>query len=80
MRQVTGEPEQLELEREREWVERRLCGRPARNRVETLEEARQRREGTLVALLLREEAQHRLGAHEPDTEPVGLVPHLVMRP
>ena len=69
MRQEPGQPEQLELEREHERVE----AGPRSSRwlvlVERVEEARQREERTLVALLLREQAQHRLEADEPDLKP-----------
>ncbi len=72
MWQVAGQPQELELEREREWVERG----PALARgqlLEQLEEARQRLERARVRLLFREQAQHRLRADEPDTEAVALL-------
>src|SRR5207249_1363604 len=69
VREVAGEPEQLELERERKRVEPRLTG-AARNGVRQVEEAGQCPEGSLVRLLLLEQLQHRFGAGEPDAEPV----------
>ena len=75
VRQVAGEPEQLELERERERVERRPRRARGSSSSSDVEEARQRRERALVPLLLGEEAQHRLGADQPDAEPVRLLAH-----
>ena len=69
VRQVAGDPEELQLEREHERVERRALG--ARRRlVEQVEEARERGERPLVRLGLAEEAQHRLGADQPHVEAV----------
>src|SRR5215831_4445177 len=72
VRQVAGEPEQLQLEGEDERIE---TGRPPcrAHRVEEVEKPRERLKGPLVCLLLGEEAQHRLGAHEADAEPVRLL-------
>jgi len=73
MRQVAREPEQLELEREPERVERRPRT-AVRRVVEKIEEARHRGERALVRLLLTEEAQHRLGADHPDGKAVVVLP------
>ena len=70
MRDVAGEPQELELERERERVERCASARAGRDRVHRDEEARQRLERALVPLLLDEEPQHRLRPDEPDREAV----------
>jgi hypothetical protein len=78
MREIPGEPEQLELEREPERVERRT-GVHRREAVEEIEEPGQRLEGPRVCLLLGEQAQHRLRAEQPDPEPVLLLPRLAMR-
>jgi len=69
VRQIAGEPEELQLEREGECVDRRPL-RGLRGLVEQIEEARQRREGPLVPLLLGEEPEHRLGADQADAEAV----------
>ncbi len=79
MREVAGEPEELELERERERVERGPLGRAARQLVEQVEEPRQRLERARVPLLLVEQAQHRLGTDEPDAEPVRVLTGACMR-
>src|SRR5262249_12100861 len=74
VRKVAREPGELELERERERVERG----PAAGRldlVEEVEEARERRERPLVPLGLAEEPQHRLRPDQPDAEPVRLLPY-----
>ena len=80
MRRVAREPQQLELEPERERVERRTGRRAACERVHQVEEARDRLEGPCVRLLLREQAQHRLGTDEADAEPVLVRPGRVVRP
>jgi hypothetical protein len=78
VRQVAGEPEQLELERERERL--KLVGRrPRRQLVQQVEKAGQRLEGARARLLLRVEAKHRLGADQPDAEPVRVFAGRVMR-
>ena len=59
MRQVAGEPEQLELEGEHKRIEGRALG-AFRQLVEEVEEARDRGEGALAGLLLAEAAEHRL--------------------
>ena len=69
MRQIAGEPEELQLEREGECVDRRPL-RDLRRLVEQIEEARQRGERSLVSLLLGEEPEHRLGADQADAEAV----------
>ena len=79
MRDVPGEPQQLELEPEGHWIERGTPARARRNRIHRREEPRQRLEGTLVALLLDEEAQHGLGADEPDREAVRILACGTMR-
>ena len=73
VRDVAGEPQQLELERERDRIERGTSARARRDRVDRGEEPRQRLERALVALLLDEEPQHRLGADEPDREAVRIL-------
>ena len=80
MRQVAGEPEQLELEGEAERVERRPGGRQASGLVQEVEEAGQRAEGPRIRLLLGEEPQHRLRPDEPDREPVGVLARRAVRP
>ena len=72
MRQIAGEPEELELERERERIERRPLG-GVRRVVEHVEEADERGERALVLLLLGEEPEHRLGADQADAQPVEVV-------
>ena len=69
MRQVAGEPEQLELEREDERIERRppVAGL---HLVEEVEEAREGDKGPVVPLLLREELQHGLEADEADRQTI----------
>ena len=79
VRQVAREPEQLELERERERVERG-ARRARAGLVERVEEARQRGERALVPLLLGEEAEHRLGADQPDAQAVRLLADGAVRP
>ncbi len=79
VRDVAGEPQKLELERERERIERRASPHACRNRVHCREEPRQRLERALVALLLDEEPQHRLGADEPDGEAVRILARRPMR-
>ena len=78
VRQVAGQPEQLELEREPERVEGRPVG-GVRRVVEKIEEARQRDERPLVRLLLAEQPQHRLGADHPDREAVVVLARLAVR-
>ena len=79
MRQVARDPEQLELERERERVEG-WARRARAGLVQRVEEARQRDERAVVALLLGEEAEHRLGADQPDAQAVGLLANRAVRP
>src|SRR5262249_60328435 len=75
LRQIAGHPEQLELEREPQRVKLGALGwRAALDAVEEVEEASQRQEGAVVALLLGEEAQRGLGADEPDGEAAGGLP------
>ena len=62
MREVAGEPEQLQLKGEDERVERGLGRKRGLDVVEEVEEARQRIEGGRVGVLLDEEAKHRLEA------------------
>ena len=79
VRQVARQPEQLQLEGERERVERGPLRR-VRRLVEQVEEARQRGERALVRLLLGEQAQHRLGADQAGGEPVVVVACRLVRP
>src|SRR4051795_1935274 len=62
VREVAREPEQLQLKREDERVERRLGGQRRLDVVEKVEEARERIEGGRVRVLLDEEAEHSLEA------------------
>ena len=78
MREITGQPEQLQLEGECERVERRATGQRLEV-VEEIEEARERLKRARIRLLLREEAQHRLRAEQADSEPVLLLARLVVR-
>src|SRR5919197_2767843 len=79
MRQVPGQPEQLQLERERERVERGPNRRETRRRVEQIEKPRECAERALVGLLLDEQAQHRLGADQPDVESIRVIANELMR-
>ena len=79
VREVPGEPEELELERERQRVERGPAAQAGRQRVEDGQEARHRLERALVPLLLDEEPEHRLRADEPDGEPVRILARRPMR-
>src|SRR5206468_625062 len=72
LREIAGQPEQLELKGERQRVERRTSAQAGRNRVDCGEEARDRLEGTLVLLLLDEQSEHGLGPDEPDREAIGV--------
>ena len=72
VRHVAGDPQQLQLEREHDRVERGARAGPRRDVVERVEEPGQRGEGLLVRLLLGEEPQHRLEPDHADLEPVGL--------
>src|SRR5690606_12293397 len=80
VREVAGEPEELQLKGERERVDgvRRLD--PDRPAVEEVEEPRQRLERRRLRLGLGVEPQHRLGADEADPEAVRLLSHLAVRP
>ena len=79
VRQVAGEPQQLQLEREPERVERRPAAGDRRRVVEQVEEPRQRVERALVRLGLAEEPQHRLGADQPDVQAVAVLAGRVVR-
>ena len=70
---VAGEPQKLQLKGECEWIEPGTTSRAGRQSVDSREESRERLERALILLLLDEEAQHRLGADEPDREPVGIL-------
>ena len=78
VREVAREPQQLELEGERERLVRRAGGGRLRV-VEQVEEARQRGERARVPLLLAEEAEHRLRADEARAEPVRVLARRVVR-
>ena len=62
----------------RERIQRRASGERLEV-VEQVEKTRQRLKRPRVRLLLREEAQHGLGAEQADTEPVLLLARLVVR-
>src|SRR6185503_17802717 len=62
VREVAREPEQLQLEREYERVERGLGGQRGLDVVEEVEETSQRIEGGRIRVLLDKEAEHRLEA------------------
>ena len=72
MREVAREPQELELEREDERVERGLGGQSGLDSVEKVEEARQRVERSGVRVLLDEEAEHRLEADVADRHSVAV--------
>ena len=61
-------------------IERGPGGREIRRVVECVEEACQRKERTLVPLLLGEEPQHRLEPDESDLQAVRLAPRAVVAP
>ena len=73
VREVPREPQELELERKCQRVERRAAAHAGRQRVQDGQEARHRLERALVPLLLDEEPEHRLRADEPDGEPIGIL-------
>src|SRR6266516_3434455 len=79
VRQVSRQPEQLQLEREHERVEARRALDGAQL-VEEVEESHERAERPLVRFLLGEQAQHRLGADEPGAETVRVLTRLPVRP
>jgi hypothetical protein len=70
VRHVPGEPKELQLEREREWIEPGAAAQAGGDRVHRGEEPRQSLERALVPLLLDEQPEHRLGADEPDREAI----------
>ena len=72
MREVAGEPEELELEGEHERVEGGLSGKPRLDGVEEVEEAGQGVERARVRVPLEEEAQHGLQADVADRKPVAV--------
>ena len=78
MRQVAGQPEQLELEGECKRVQRRTGGERLEV-VEQVEKARQRLKRARVRLLFREKAQHRLGAEQAHPKPVLLLARFMVR-
>jgi len=80
VRQVTGEPEQLQLEREPERVELRPSPGAVLEPVEEAEEPGQRLERARVRLRLGEQPQHRLEADQADPEAVGVLARGVVRP
>ncbi len=79
VRQVTRQPEELELERERERFERRAAVVRDARLVEQVEEARERDERALVRLRLREQAQHRLDADQTGAQAIRLLPRRTVR-
>ena len=79
VRRIARDPEELELEREHDGVERGAGARLGRRRVERVEEPRQRGEGALVRLLLREQPQHRLEPDQSDLEAVRVAADRVVR-
>ena len=80
VRQVARDPEQLELEREPERLERRPPVGGMARVVEEVEEARHRGERPLVRLLLAEQAQHRLRADHPHGKAVVVLTCFSVRP
>ena len=79
VRHVAGDPEQLELKREDDRVERRAGSTLQGSLVESIEKPRQRQKRLLVRLLLGEELQHRLEPDQPHLEPVRLGADPVVR-
>ena len=80
MRQVAGEPQELQLEGERERIERGPSGPLASRRppVEKVEESRQSAERARIRLLLREEAEHCFEPEEPDVQPIRILARRVV--
>ena len=76
---VAREPQELQLKAEREWIEPGTTSRARRQGIDGREESCERLERALVLLLLDEEAQHRLGADQPDREPVGILTRRAVR-
>jgi hypothetical protein len=79
MRQVAGEPEELELKREHERLERRLGREVDGELVEEVEKARQAVKGLRVWVMLEEEPEHRLEPDLPYGEAVRVGPRGVVR-
>jgi hypothetical protein len=78
VRQVTRKPEQLQLERERERIERRPR-KTFGQLIDEVEETSDRSERSGIPLLLGEQTQHRLCADQPDPEAVSHVTRRVVR-
>ena len=68
MRQEALEPEQLQLEREDERIDRGPPTRLRHPRVQRIEKSRQGEERAIVPLLFCIETEHRLEADQPDLE------------
>jgi hypothetical protein len=78
VRQIPRQPEQLQLKRKSERIERG-ARRSRLELVDKVEESCQGLERSRVPFLLCEQAQHRLGPDEPNPEPVLLLSDGVMR-
>ena len=72
MREEAGEPQELQLEREHERVERGTFASLRLSVVERVEETGEREERAVVLLFLGVELQHRLEPDESDLEAVAV--------
>ena len=79
MRKVPREPEELQLERQRERIERSPAAQAGRQGVEHRQVPGHRLERPLVPLLLDEQPEHGLRTHEPDRQPVRVLARRSMR-
>ncbi len=70
MRQVTREPEKLELERQRQGISRGAALDLPPDRLEQVEKAHERVERLRVRIVLDEQAKHRLDADMADRDRV----------
>ena len=78
VRQIAGEPQELQLEPERQRVDGRT-GRQRGQLVERVQEPCERRERPLVRLLLGVEPQHRLQPDQPDLQAIRVRARAVVR-